>query len=493
MTEAYTALMSYTRDTLALRHAASLIEWDQETMMPCGAATQRAACLGTLTGIIQERDKNPQVREWLEKIDEATLRADEQAQIREIRRSVSRAERVPVDLARALTETTSRGQQVWNEARAKNDPAAFLPLLDEIVGLSRQIGQALNSGIEPYDSLLDDYEPGMTGQDLDVLFGCLQPGLVALRDRLLGAPEPPSLHPGTYASHIQLHLARELAGRFGYDFHHGRLDLVTHPFCCGVVDDVRITTRVDEADPFNCLYSTIHETGHATYEANVDKVYAFTPIGGGASMGVHESQSRLYENQLGRSRPFAHWLHGRMQELFGDAGTRDPSVFYAGINRLRKNPIRADADEVQYNLHIILRFQIERQLINGVMTAGDVPEVWNEKFLEMFGFPVDRPSNGFLQDVHWSAGYFGYFPTYTLGNLYAACLHQTLQARVPSLESSLARGDPSPATQWLRESLQQYGGLRLPRETIETACGFRVSETPLLTSLAAKFEEIYGL
>ncbi|MCY4260450.1 MAG: carboxypeptidase M32, partial [Rhodobacteraceae bacterium] len=258
-------------------------------------------------------------------------------------------------------------------------------------------------------------------------------------------------------------------------------------------DDVRITTRIDETDPFNCLYSTIHEVGHATYEAGINKAYRLTPIGSGVSMGVHESQSRLYENQLGRSRPFATWLHGRMQELFGDAGTRDPAVFYAGVNRLRQNPIRTDADEVQYNLHIILRFQIERQLINGVMPVQDVSDVWNERFLEMFGFPIDRPSHGFLQDVHWSAGYFGYFPTYTLGNLYAACLHQALRDAVPTLDDSLARGDPSPATRWLRESLQQFGGLRSPRDTIETACGFRISERPLLQALEAKFLEIYNL
>ncbi len=493
MTEAYTALMAYMRDTLALRHVAGVIHWDQETMMPPGGAAQRAVCLGALSSVTQERDRNPCVREWLAALDGVALDAEQRAQIRDIQRSVDRAERVPVDLARSLAETTSRGLQVWSQARSSDDPAAFLPLLADIVSLARQVAESLDSHAEPYDALLDGFEPGMTGHHLEDLFGRLQPGLVTLRDRLLGARRPAALRPGTYASRIQLHLARELAARFGYDFHHGRLDLVTHPFCCGGGDDIRITTRIDETDPFNCLYSTIHETGHATYEANINKAYALTPIGGGASMGVHESQSRLYENQLGRSRPFAHWLHGRMLELFGQAGSDDPSVFHAGINRLRRNPIRTEADEVQYNLHIILRFQIERQLINGALTVRDIPELWNTLFLEMFGFPVDRPAHGFLQDVHWSAGMFGYFPTYTLGNLYAACLHQTLQDTVPSLETHLARGDPSPATRWLRESLQQHGGLRSPQDTIETACGFPVSETPLLASLTTKFEEIYGL
>ena len=493
MDKHYDRLMKFTRDTLALRHVSGLMYWDQEAMMPPAAAEQRATCMGTLSGLIQEREQNPGIRKWLARIDESRLDEPRRAQVRILRRNASRAERIPVSLVRSLAETTSRGFHAWCEARKNNEPSTFLPLLAETVSLSRQVGEALGGDADPYDHLVDEYEPGMTGEMLDRIFDRLQPGLVALRDRLLGASQPEKFGSGHYPQAAQLDLSRELASRFGYRFTHGRLDLVTHPFCSGGGNDVRITTRVDERTPFNCLYSTIHETGHATYEANIDRKYLFTPVGSGASMGVHESQSRLYENQLGRSRPFTGWLHGRMNEAFGSAGIDDAVEFYRSVNRLHKNHIRTEADEVQYNLHIILRFRLERQLMNGTMGVDDLEEAWNEEFLKLFGFRVKNPSDGFLQDVHWSAGLFGYFPTYSLGNIYAGCLYQAMRADIVNLDESLETGDPSPATGWLQERLQQYGGLRLPTDTIENACGFAISEKPLLAYLEQKFAEIYRL
>jgi carboxypeptidase Taq len=320
----------------------------------------------------------------------------------------------------------------------------------------------------------------------------MRPRLVALRERIKGAPEAPRLE-GRFHEEGQLLLSNEVAVAFGYDFTRGRIDKAVHPFSSGSGQDVRITTRTNPTDPFNCLYSTIHEVGHATYEQGVDGAYFLTPLGQGASMGVHESQSRIYENQLGRSRAFTGWLYGRMRDVFGDFGIADEDAFYRAANRVGQGFIRTESDEVQYNLHVLLRFDLEQALMRGDLQVGDLEAAWNDRFLHDFGFAVDRPSNGLLQDVHWSVGLFGYFPTYSLGNLYAGCLHEALRRDLPDLDASLARGEAAPATAWLRDRLQRHGGLREPRATIAHATGTEPSEAPLLDYLDAKFAGIYAL
>jgi carboxypeptidase Taq len=266
-----------------------------------------------------------------------------------------------------------------------------------------------------------------------------------------------------------------------------------HPFSSGGNTDSRITTRVVERDPFNCIYSTIHEVGHSSYELSIDHAYAFTPLGHGVSMGVHESQSRIYENQIGRSRAFTQHLFARMQSQFGDFGTATAEDFYRSINRVQPGFIRTEADEVHYNLHIMMRFDLERALVRGDLAADDLEAAWNDRFLADFGVAVDRPSHGMLQDVHWSCGLFGYFPTYTLGNVYAGCLNKAMHAAVPGLKAAFAQGDTSGATGWLRENVQRHGGLRTPRDTITHACGTEPSEGPLLDYLEQKFGDAYAL
>jgi carboxypeptidase Taq len=288
-------------------------------------------------------------------------------------------------------------------------------------------------------------------------------------------------------------LARQLARCFGYDMDRGRVDKAVHPFSSGSGSDVRITTRTNADDPFNCVYSTIHEVGHAAYEQGINPDYALTPLGRGVSMGVHESQSRIYENQLGRSRAFTGWLFEQMKGAFGDLGVGDGDAFYAAVNRVGDGYIRTEADEVQYNLHIMLRFDLERALMAGDLQVGDLEAAWNDRFLADFGYVVDTPSNGMLQDVHWSVGLFGYFPTYSLGNVYAGCLNVAMRQGVPDLDAQLAQGDTSGATGWLRENVQQYGGLYLPRDVIERASGMAPSEAPLLDYLEAKFRDLYAL
>ena len=486
----YDRLVAFCRDTIAIGQASTLMHWDQETMMPKSAAEQRATCIGALQSVIHERQKAPLIGELLARIQPSSLDETQQAQLHQIRRSYDRAVRVPDELGRQLAETTSRAYGIWSEARRNNDPKLFLPILEEIVTLKREEGHCLANGCKPYEALLDEFEEGLTCETLDGIFDPLRESLVALRRKALSGQQLKTRLEMRFDKDLQLDLARRLAEAFGYSLETGRLDLVEHPFCVGTAADIRITTRVDEADPFNCLYSTVHETGHAVYEANIDRKHALTPIGQGASMGVHESQSRLFENQLARSREFCVWLFGAMKDRFGDFGIATSDELYAHVNMVGPGFIRTEADEVQYNLHVMLRYALEQDLINGQLEARDLESAWNERFAKDFGFEVNRPSNGFLQDVHWAAGYFGYFPTYTLGNIYAGCLYAEMRLQLPELDESLRLGDPSPAVNWLRESLQQFGSLRQPLDTIARATGAEVSAAPLVAYLEEKYGEL---
>ncbi|MBM9595523.1 carboxypeptidase M32 [Roseitranquillus sediminis] len=491
---AYDDLMAYQRETEALAQIAGRLSWDQETVMPRGAAPQRADEMAAIEGVLHARRMNPRVGEWLERCEaDPTLDAVARAQLRHIRRTFERTTRLPAALASELARVTSRAQGEWALARASDDFAAFAPTLERVVRLKQEEAAALADGGELYDALLDDYEPGATAEKLTAMFGALRPRLVALRERVLGSDRRAPRVSGEFDEAAQLAMSTELALAFGYDMEHGRIDKAVHPFSSGSGLDVRITTRTQPRDPFNCFYSTIHEVGHAAYEQGIDDAYALTPLGQGVSMGVHESQSRIYENQIGRGRAFTGWLFDRMRKRFGDFGIRSADDFHAAVNYVHPGFIRTEADEVHYNLHVLMRFDLERAMIDGDLAVADLPDAWNARSARDFGVEVDRPSNGCLQDVHWSVGLFGYFPTYTLGNVYAGCLHAALRRDVPDLDAALAEGDTRPATGWLREKVQRHGGLMKPREVIASACGFEPSETPLLDYLEAKFSGIYGL
>ena len=489
----YDDLMAFQRDTEALAQVAGRLGWDQETVMPPGAASQRGEEIGALEGVLHSRRIDPRIGDWLDGIDLATLDNVGRANLRHIKRSYVRNSKVPEHLASEIARVTSLAQGIWAKARAGEDFAAFAPTLARVVGLRQSEAQALAEGGDMYDALLDDYEPGMTGSKLEAMFAVLRPRLVALREKVLGATRKPPALDRDFAEDAQLALSRDLARAFGFDLARGRIDTAVHPFSSGSGQDVRITTRTNRRDPFNCFYSTIHEVGHAAYEQGIDDTYLLTPLGAGVSMGVHESQSRIYENQLGRGAAFTGYLFGRMTEVFGDIGVADGAAFYATVNRVQPGHIRTEADEVHYNLHILMRFDLERALISGDLPVADLPDAWNARFKADFGVAVDKPSNGCLQDVHWAVGLFGYFPTYTLGNVYAGCLYQALRAAVPNLDERLAKGDTSAATDWLLDNLQRHGGLYEPRETVARACGFEPTEAPLLDYLDQKFGALYEL
>ncbi|KIN61006.1 Thermostable carboxypeptidase [Sulfitobacter noctilucae] len=488
----YDDLMAHLRETQALAQVMGRLGWDQETMMPRGAAPQRGEEMAALESVLHARRMDPKIGDWLGKIDAATLDDVGQANLRHIRRSFDRASKVPAALAARIARVTSEAQGIWAEARDENDFAAFAPTLTEVLSLKREEGQALATGGDVYDAMLQDYEPGATGAELEAMFGALRPELARLRAAVRDAEAPPQLS-GIFDESAQMKLTRQLAKTFGYDMSHGRVDKAVHPFSSGSGLDVRITTRTNPTDPFNCFYSTIHEVGHAAYEQGISRDYLLTPLGSGVSMGVHESQSRIYENQLGRSRAFTGWLFGQMKDAFGDFGIADEETFYRVVNRVSDGYIRTEADELQYNLHVLMRFDLERALVSHDLQVQDLEAAWNDRFEADFGYAVDKASNGVLQDVHWSVGLLGYFPTYSLGNVYAGCLYTALRKDVPDLDTELATGVTASATGWLREHVQRHGGLFEAREVIENASGAAPNEAPLLTYLKGKFTDLYGL
>ncbi|WP_299596828.1 carboxypeptidase M32 [uncultured Tateyamaria sp.] len=490
--KAFDDLLAFDHTTQALGQVAGRLGWDQETMMPRGAAAQRSEEMAAMESVLHARRTDPQVGEWLAAIEGGVLDQVGAAKLREIKRSYDRASKVPADLAAQIARVTSTAQGKWAEAREADDYKAFAPVLEEVVTLKREEGAALANGGDLYDAMLEDYEPGTTGADLEAMFGALRPALTSLRAAILERPAPDGVT-GTFDDVVQLRLSTLLAKTFGYDMGHGRIDKAVHPFSSGSGTDVRITTRTNLEDPFNCFYSTIHEVGHACYEQNIDDAYLMTALGRGVSMGVHESQSRIYENQLGRSRAFTGWLYGQMRDAFGDFGIEGEDAFFAAVNMVSNGYIRTEADEVQYNLHVLLRFDLERALMSGDLSVNDLEAAWNDRFEADFGYAVDKPSNGVLQDVHWSVGLFGYFPTYSLGNVYAGCLHEALRAAVPNLDAQLAQGDTSAATAWLRDNLQTHGSLYEPREVIERAGGRSPGPEPLVAYLRNKFAGIYRL
>jgi carboxypeptidase Taq len=487
---AYEDLIEFQRDTEALAQVAGRLGWDQETMMPRGAADQRATETAALESVLHARRTDPRIEDWLARAEADTPVAARILDL--VGRSYNRNTRIPARLASELARVTSLSQGTWAQARAEENASSFVPVLREVLALKREEAEALSDGGNLYDALLEDYEPGTSSGQLSSMFDRMRPRLIALSDKVMGADQPAEIK-HIFADTGQLRLAKIAASAFGYDWARGRLDLAVHPFSSGSGSDVRITTRVVQSDPFNCLYSTIHEVGHACYEQGIDPDYALTPIGGGVSMGVHESQSRIYENQIGRSQAFTGWLFDRMNECFGPFGIDSAEAFYATVNRATKGFIRTESDELHYNLHVMMRFDLERDLIAGKLEVADLEEAWNARFEADFGAKVARPSQGFLQDVHWSVGLFGYFPTYSLGNVYAGCLNKAMRAQVPDLDESLTRGETHAATEWLRENVQRHGGLYKPAELIENACDFAPTEEPLLDYLEQKFTKLYSL
>ena len=482
-------LFDFNKKTLLLQSVAGRTAWDQETMMPKEGAALRSQEMGALEEIIHIRKQDKRIADWLDKAKPET--EEDKRKIELIKRGFERANLVPVKLATELAETSSKSQIVWQEARKNNNFSDFSPYLEKVVKLKREEAAHLTKTGELYDGLINDYEHGMTKNEISEIFNIMKPRLLNLKKKISESEIHISKIKGDFDASKQLALSKEIASVFHYDFDRGRIDTVTHPFCSGNGNDVRVTTRTDLKDPFNCIYSTIHEVGHASYEQNVNSNYNLTPLGSGVSLGIHESQSRIFENQLGRSRAFTKWLFKRMKETFSNFDIKNEEEFYRIVNKVSPGFIRTEADEIHYNLHIMLRFELEIAIISKEIEVEDLVDAWNTKFKSFFNKEVKNVSDGALQDVHWSIGAFGYFPTYTLGNLNAGCLFQTMKSDLPNLENNLENGEIGPAKDWLTKKIHQHGSMYEPKNLIKKATGREFSVEPFISYLEEKFTDLY--
>ena len=499
--EAYQELNQRMIEISLLGGTQAVLEWDQQVYMPLGGAELRARQTSYLAGLIHEKFVNPKVGELIALVEKSDMvkdpDSDVAADIRELRHAYDKETKLPKELVEEINQTTALAHHEWAAARKASDFKKFQPWLEKIVGLSRRKAEAYGFIGEPYNALMDNYEPGATVTEVAEVFEKLRIDLVELLARITQAPKRPdaSIVERPYDVERQKVFGEMVAAAMGYDFTGGRLDVSTHPFTTGFgYGDTRITTRYNPKRLNDALFGTIHEAGHALYEMGIEKKKYFgTALADSASLGVHESQSRMWENIIGRSKPFWSYFFPQAQRIFRDSlngVTLD--AFYGAINYVAPSYIRVEADEVTYNLHILLRFEMERALMTGDLKPADVPGEWNSRFKKYFGLAVDTDANGCLQDVHWSAGYFGYFPTYTLGNLYSAQFYEQAKKDIPDLAGRLESGDLLTLREWLRTNIHQHGRRYRANKLCEKLTGRPLSHKPLMDYMTAKYRGIYG-
>lgn len=480
-----------------LTQAQALLSWDESVYLPSGAAAARGQQLATLSKVIHARLTDPALGRVLDALGAGPEDTDEAALVRVAKRDVERATKLPASFVETFALARSAAQAAWITAREEDDFARFAPHLETIVGLSREQASYLNPDAPPYDTLHDLYERGSSSAKLERVFAELREKAVPLVREIAEKGRDVSDAPlhGPFAEAEQEAFAVGIIKAFGYDFDHGRLDRTVHPFATSFSKyDVRITTRYDAEFLSTALFGTFHEAGHAMYEQGIGSAYDRTPLGAAVSLGIHESQSRLWENLVGRSRGFWRWAYPELQRTFpAPLETTSPEAFYAAINRVRPSLIRVEADEVTYNLHVMVRFELELALLEGSLEVRDLPDAWNAKYEEYLG--VTPPSNalGCLQDIHWSIGLFGYFPTYTLGNIVSVQLFEAAKAAMPTLEEDIAQGDFAGLLGWLRENVHTHGSRYDPPELLKRATGSELDAGPYLRYLDTKFRTLYGL
>ncbi len=499
MPAAYDQLLAHHREVFLLGSTSALLGWDQETYMPKGAGEVRAEQLSLLARLQHERVTDARVAEWLAACEadrEVMADPDRAANVRGLRRDHDRATRLPGALVAELAATESRAQQEWAAARARSNFARFRPWLERMVGLQQQKADCLRrSDQSRWDALADLYEPGMNAADLQTLFAPLRQRLVALRERLLGGNRPDDSFLRTPIDESrQESFVRAVVTAMGFDPQRGRIDRSAHPFCTGTGGDVRLTTRFHEDNVLDALGSTMHEGGHGLYEQGLDEQHLGSPLGEAVSLGIHESQSRLWENHVGRSAAFWQWCWPVAQQHLGSAcDGRDAASIFRAANVVSPSLIRVEADEATYDLHVMVRFVLERAMIAGELPIAELPTQWNALYQEYLGLQVPDDRRGCLQDVHWSCGLFGYFPTYTLGNLYAAQFAAAADRALGGLPDLLRRGEFATLREWLRREVHCHGRRHEPAELCRRVTGSALSSEPFLGHLDTKLSEVYGL
>ena len=494
----------------------ALAGWDQETAMPPGAAEVRGGQLATLEGILHERIVSQRLGALIQELTDALasspeltdtpLSADspvvftdaDHGLVRHARRDYERAAKLPKGLVQEIAKTQALSFAAWREARTNNDFNAFAPLLSRMVTLQREVADRYGFKEARYDALLDIYEPGLTASRVDTLFKRVREISVAVLQRIQksGHTVDTSCLSGNFPIDRQVALCEQVLRDMGYDFGRGGIEQSPHPFTSsfGSPFDVRVTIRPDEKFLQAAVMAAAHEGGHAVYEQGSDPLLARTPLAGGASLGAHESQSRLWENAIGRSEPYWKAQFAAVREAFPEQYAKvAPETFARALNAVEPSLIRVEADEVTYNLHIIIRFEMEKAIINGDVAIESLPRLWNEKYQEYLGVTPPTDSDGVLQDIHWSHGGFGYFPTYTLGNLYAAQIYAALRRDFPDFDERLAKGDRLFALEWLRARMYRVGAIYEPEELIERVTGEKPNPDYFERYLNEKFARVYDL
>ncbi len=489
------------REIAVLESLCDLADWDEQTQLPPGGAEYRAAQVEFLAGEIHRRSTAPEVVETLDHLLEGLGDHDphspQATNIRRLHKRVHKQARLPARLVEELARVTTLGQQVWSRARIDDDYARFEPYLKQVVALKREAAACLGGGEVPYDALLDDYEPDTLTRHVTSVLEALRRELVPLVQAISEASQRPdtSLVERPFPRATQEAFARQAAGAIGFDFSAGRIDVSAHPFCTTLGPrDIRLTTRYQDHHFNDAFFSVLHEAGHGLYEQGLPDAWYGLPAGQSVSLGIHESQSRMWENLVGRSLSFWEHFFPQAQQLFPESlGGESLPAFYGAINAVSPSLIRTDADEVTYNLHVLIRFEIEQQLIDGTLEVADVRTAWAEGYEKMLGIQVPSDRDGCLQDIHWARGHLGYFSTYALGNLYAAQLFEAAERDLGDLPSMFRAGEFAPLLEWLRTHIHRHGQCYSPGELVTRATGSPLSHEALMRYLRAKYTPIYGL
>ncbi len=480
----------------------ALARWDQQTAMPDGAADVRMYQVATLQGLLHERITDPRLGELLKELDDAIEQDHftdaDRGLVRHARRMYDRATKLPRTLVEELARVEIASVSAWVNARKQNDFASFAPWLQRILNLKREVADRIGYTETRYDALLDEFEPGLTASKVETLFAPVRSASATLLRRIQASGhqiDASCLH-GNFPIGQQEELCEKIASSIGYNFTYGQIARSAHPFTTsfGSPLDVRFTVRYDERYLQQSLMAALHEGGHALYEQGSSRTLMRTPLAGGASLGMHESQSRMWENVIGRSLPFWQGRYGIIREVFPEQFKAvDVATFVRALNKVEPGLIRVEADEVTYNLHIIIRFELEKALLDGEISVESLPGRWNARYREYLGIDPENDATGVLQDVHWSEGMIGYFPTYTLGNLYAAQIYHTLRTIFPDFDERLAAGDTSFVLQWLREHMYSVGATYLPQDLLLRLTGEEANPQYFVNYLTARFEQNYNL
>ncbi|GAB5519544.1 MAG: carboxypeptidase M32 [Rhodothermales bacterium] len=497
MADPIVALRAHLAPIHDLNMAAAVLEWDQETYMPDGGADARARQVTTLRRLAHERFASEETGTLLDRAEQADLAPDsiDAALVHVTRRDYTQAVKLPTRLVAELAEAVSHAKRAWQEARGTDTFATFAPHLQRIVDLNIEQAECYGYAEQPYDALLDLYEPGITTAEVATIFDDVRTQLVPLVHALTAAQAPDAsvLH-RHFDSDAQWAFGVEVAEAFGYDMNRGRQDHSAHPFTTNFsINDVRLTTRIDEQFFSPGFFGTLHEAGHGMYEQGIDQALEGTRLAAGASLGVHESQSRLWENLVGRSRPFWDYYWPQAQNHFPSLADVDRDTFYRALNNVAASPIRVEADEVTYNLHIMLRFEIEQGLIGRTMQVNDLPSIWNDRMNAYLGIRPANDAKGVLQDIHWSLGAIGYFPTYALGNLMSVQLFNQARTDLGDLDAQIGQGEFSKLLEWLQANVHRFGRTRSAGEILHAATGQPLQAKPWLDYIRQKYSALYGL